>query len=51
MSCGGSNYFTPMSVKTSDEAIYEDILKLVDSQSWDAALSRLPELSSSFRSS
>lgn len=51
MSCGGSNYLTPMSVKTSDDAIYEDILKLVDSQSWDAALTRLSELSSSYRSS
>lgn len=50
MSCGGPNYFTPMSVKTSDEAIFEDAKKLVDQQDWDGALAKISGLSASFRS-
>ncbi|MBX2987478.1 MAG: hypothetical protein KF802_06245 [Bdellovibrionaceae bacterium] len=45
-SCGGSNYFEPMASKNSDEALYEDALKLVDGQRYDEALAKIAEMSS-----
>lgn len=48
-SCGGSNYFTPMSAKNTDEALYEDMLKMVDSRDWDGALAKYDELSDGYK--
>lgn len=50
-SCGGTNYFAPASNKNSDDAIFEDVTKLADKKQWDAALTRMGDLSSSFRDS
>lgn len=50
-SCGGTNYFAPASNKDSDDAIMEDVQKLVDKKQWDAALERMGDLSSSGRDS
>lgn len=49
-SCGGSNYFAPMSHKDSDDAVYEDIKKLLNAAQWDAAITRFGELSAAYRS-
>lgn len=50
-SCGGTNYFEPASNKDSDDAVFEDVMKLVDAKSWDAALLRMEDLSSTARAS
>lgn len=50
-SCGGTNYFAPASNKDSDDAIMEDVQKLVDKKEWDAALERMGDLSASARGS
>lgn len=49
LSCGGANYLTPMSSKTADEAVYEEILKLVDQKDYEGALASYGSLSESFR--
>lgn len=51
LSCGGSNYFTPMSSKSSDAAILEDVQKLNNQQRWDEAIARIADMSSGARSS
>lgn len=45
LSCGGSNYLSEMSSKTSDEALYNEALKLVDQKKYDEALSYIARMS------
>lgn len=47
LSC--SNVFTGAATKDSDEALYEDALKLMDRQSWDSALAKMDEISNGFK--
>lgn len=41
LSCGGTNSLMPMANKSSDDALYEAALKLVDKQDYDGALTQI----------
>lgn len=49
LSCGGSNYFEETSKKDSDEALYEEALKLIDRSKYTEAISKIEETSVGFR--
>jgi hypothetical protein len=49
-SCGNTNVFQSMASKTSDEALLEDVNKLLNEKSWTLALSKLSGLSAETRS-
>jgi len=46
---GCSNVFQGMADKTSDEALFEDVYKLVDEQDWDTAIEKLEALSDTYK--
>lgn len=49
LSCGGPNYFKDAAVKDSDEALYEDALKLIDAADYTGAIDKINETSATFR--
>lgn len=49
LSCGGPNYFKDAAVKDSDEALYEDALKLIDAADYTGAIEKINQTSATFR--
>lgn len=50
-SCGGSNYFKEAASKDSNEALYEDALKLIDQADYTGAINKFSQMSSDAQNS
>lgn len=46
---GCANVFEGMANKTTDEALFEDVQKLMDDESWDEAITKLNSMSSEYK--